>query len=317
MTNPKKITFLIITTVFFMLVGCSNKTYLKKQEFLMGTMIEITCPDQQAIEAGFKEIERIDKLLSKFNPESEISRLNKIGKLKVSPELLYVLKKAQDFYIKTNGSFDVTVAPLVEVWKKAIRLNKVPTKAEIKKAKELVGFSNVYIDEDKSVVSFLKEGVKIDLGAIAKGYAVDRAIRKIRELRVKSCLIDAGGDIYCLGNKEGDLWQVGIRHPRKKNEIMDIIKLESKAVATSGDYEQMFILNDKRYSHIIDPKTGYPADKGIISVTVIAPYCLTADALATSIFVLGKNKGMDLVNYYGNSEALIYNEEDIDAYDIF
>ena len=173
------------------------------------------------------------------------------------------------------------------------------------------------IDEDKSVVSFLKEGVKIDLGAIAKGYAVDRAIRKIRELRVKSCLIDAGGDIYCLGNKEGDLWQVGIRHPRKKNEIMDIIKLESKAVATSGDYEQMFILNDKRYSHIIDPKTGYPADKGIISVTVIAPYCLTADALATSIFVLGKNKGMDLVNYYGNSEALIYNEEDIDAYDIF
>jgi thiamine biosynthesis lipoprotein len=318
MNNFKKIYFLFcVFLAVYILFGCSQKTYYKHSEFFMGTIIEITCPDKNAINIAFAEIKRIEKILSKFIPDSEVSRLNKIGKLKVSPDLLYVLKKAKEFYISSDGGFDITVAPLVDIWKDAIKNNKLPSEEQIKKAKKLVGFNNIYIDEKNSTVTFLKKGVKIDLGAIAKGYAVDQAIKKIKKLGIKSCLIDAGGDIYCLGDKYDEPWQIGIQHPRRKGKLIDILKLKNKAVATSGDYEQMFVIENKRYHHIIDPNTGYPAKKGVISVTVIAPYCLNADALATAIFVLGKKKGQNLANYYKNTEALIYTEDEIKVFDMF
>lgn len=307
----------VVAVLILALSGCSGQRYYKRTEFLMGTVIEITCPDQQAIDIAFEEIKRIEGLLSKFKPESEVSRLNKLGSLKVGPDLLYVLKRSREFYFSSGDGFDITVGPLVDIWKQAIRTNELPSSEEIEKAKELVGFNKIVIDEEKSTVTFLKEGMQIDLGAIAKGYAVDRAIKKVLDFGIKSCLITAGGDIYCLGTKEGDPWEVGIQHPRNKNDLIDILRLENQAVATSGDYQQMFILNNKRYSHIIDPNTGYPADTGVIAATVIAPNCLTADALATSIFVLGKTKGLNLANYYGIKEVFVYKEEDLHSYDSF
>jgi thiamine biosynthesis lipoprotein len=135
--------------------------------------------------------------------------------------------------------------------------------------------------------------------------------------RINSCLINIGGDLYCLGDNRGEPWQVGIQHPRNKNELIDILRITNRAVSTSGDYEQKFILNNKRYHHIIDPRTGYPVDNGVVSATVIAPYCLNADALATAIFVLGKEKGLALVNYYDNTEAIIYTEEEMSVFDNF
>ncbi|MFH1656008.1 MAG: FAD:protein FMN transferase [Candidatus Omnitrophota bacterium] len=318
MKSLKNIYFVTFASfIFFISLGCSQQAYYKDSRFLMGTLIEITCPDQQAMEIAFDEIKRIDGLLSKFNPESEVSRLNAAGKLQVGPDLLYVLKKAKEFYLSSNGAFDVTVGPLVDIWKAAIKNNNLPSDEEIQKAKVLVGFDKVFIDKSDSTVTFLKKGLEIDLGAIAKGYAVDRAIKKVLDFGIKTCLIDAGGDMYCLGKNRDEPWQVGIQHPRNKNDLIDVVRVENKAVATSGDYEQMFILKDEPYSHIINPQTGYPADTGVVSVTVIAPYCLNADALATAIFALGKEKGKVLANYYDDIEAIIYTEEEISVFDSF
>lgn len=309
--------FVVLIFVAVTLSACSSKQYYSKSEFLMGTVIKITCTDQQAIDAAFKEIKRVESILSKFKPESEVSKLNKEGTLKVGPDLLYVLKRAKELYRESDGAFDVTVAPLIDVWKTAIKNKNLPTNEEIEKAKNLVGFENVSIDEEKSIITFLKKGVTIDLGGIAKGYAVDQAIKKLREIGIKSCLIDAGGDVYCLGSKRGEPWQIGIQHPRKKGELIDIIRIKDRAVATSGDYEQMFVIDNKRYCHIINPKTGYPSESGIMAVTVIASYCINADALATSIFVLGEKKGMDLIHKQPNTEAFIYREDDLNVFDIF
>lgn len=314
----KNILFLLVSTLFLITISaCSKNNYYKRSEFIMGTVVEITCSDQQAIDKAFSEIKRIEHLLSKYIADSEVSKLNEAGKLKVGPDLLYVLKRAKEFYLVSNGAFDVTVGPLVDIWKKAIKNNILPQEEDVKKAKQLVGFDKVLIDEKESTVAFLKEGIKIDLGAIGKGYAVDCAIKKVRDFGIQSCIIAVAGDIYCLGDKNGEPWQVGIQHPRNKKELLDILSLKDQAVSTSGDYQQMFIIGDKRYSHIIDPHTGYPAESKVVSATVLAQDCLTADALATTIFVLGKEEGSDLVNYYKNTRALIYTEDEVNAFDMF
>jgi len=154
--------------------------------------------------------------------------------------------------------------------------------------------------------------MKLDLGAIAKGFAVDVAVKKLKELGVNSCLINAGGEIYCLGRKHGKPWKVGVKHPRS-SDMIEYLELENKAVATSGDYEQFFLLQDTHYSHIIDPRTGCPADSGIVSVTVIADDCLTADALATSIFILGKTDSRELIKNFSNIKTIIFNEVDLNV----
>jgi thiamine biosynthesis lipoprotein len=172
----------LVFFIIFIFLGCSQQAYYKDSKFLMGTVVEISCPDKQALDIAFEEIKRIDKLLNKFNPESEVSKLNATGKLQVGEDLLYVLKKAKEFYLSSNGAFDVSVGPLADIWKKAIKDNQLPSKEEIEKAKTLVGFDKVYIDEASSTVTFLKEGIEIDLGAIAAGYAVDCAIKKVLDL---------------------------------------------------------------------------------------------------------------------------------------
>ncbi|MDD2653971.1 MAG: FAD:protein FMN transferase [Candidatus Omnitrophica bacterium] len=314
----KNILFLLILIPFLISISaCSKNPYYKRNEFALGTVIQITCSDQRAIDIAFNEIKRVENLLSKYVSDSEVSKLNTSGKLKVGPDLLYVLTKAKEFYITSNGAFDVTVGPLVDIWKKAIKNKVLPQEEDIKKAMQLVGFDKVVIDEKESTVAFLKEGMSIDLGAIGKGYAVDCAIKKVRDNGTKSCLIAIAGDIYCLGNKNGEPWQIGIQHPRNKKDLLDALNLENQAVSTSGDYQQMVIIGNKRYSHIIDPRTGFPSDSKVISATVLAPDCLSADALATTIFVLGKTKGMDLVKYYKNTKALIYTEDEVNAFDTF
>ncbi len=311
------LSLLILAPLLITISACSKNNYSKRSEFLMGTVVEITCADQRAIDIAFNEIKRVEKLLSKYIPESEVSKLNEFGKLKVGPDLLHVLKKAKEFYLVSNGAFDVTVGPLVDIWKKAIKNNILPKSEDIKKAKQLVGFDKVLLDEKELTVAFLKEGIEIDLGAIGKGYAVDCAIKKVRDFGIQSCIIAVAGDIYCLGDKNGEPWQVGIQHPRNNKELLDVLSLKDQAVSTSGDYQQMFIVGDKRYFHIIDPHTGYPAESMVVSATVLAQDCLTADALATTIFVLGKEKGLDLVNYFKNTRALIYTEDEVNAFDMF
>ncbi|MFA4842306.1 MAG: FAD:protein FMN transferase [Candidatus Omnitrophota bacterium] len=299
--------FTLCALSFAFLCGCQNRQLYKDTRVMMGTFIEVTSPEEKAGSIAFAEIKRVEEILSKYNPQSEISLLNKTGKLKVGPDTMYILQKSKEFWLATNGAFDVTVGPLMDLWGFTTKNYRVPAEEEIEKALLRIGMDKISFNEKNNVVKFNVRGVSLDLGAIAKGYAVDCAVRKLKEAGVTSCLINAGGQIYALGNKFGKPWKVGIREPRKPG-IKQYLELEDQAASTSGDYEQYFFNNGSRYAHIFDPKTGYPVQGGVISVTIIAPDGLTADALSTSVFVLGKEKGANLTKRFPGVKAYILQE---------
>ena len=280
-----------------LLCGCKNHQLYKDSRVMMGTFVEVSSPDKKASGIVFEEIKRIENLLSKYNPDSEVSRLNKFGKLAASPDTFYIIEKSKEFWKASTGGFDISVAPLVDLWGFTDKKYSLPDEEKIKEILGLVGFDKIILHNGDNVIEFKTSGMKIDLGAIAKGYAVDCAVRKLKEAGIKSCLVNAGGEIHALGDRFGQPWRVAVKSPRKVGFI-DYLELTDKAVATSGDYEQYFFQGNKRYAHIFNPKTGYPADSGVASVTVIASDGVTADALATAIFVLGKVKGMELAKKF-------------------
>lgn len=276
----------------------------RNNRLLMGTFWEVISPDKEASSIVFLEAERIENLLSKYIQNSEISRLNRAGRLSLSPDTFYIIKKAKEFWQDSDGAFDITIAPLVDIWGFSSQRYKVPGEGLIKTTLKLVGCDKIILREENNVVEFKIPGMKIDLGAIGKGFAVDRAVNKLKENNINNCLINAGGQIYALGEKSGSPWKIAIQNPRKP-EISATLELKDKSVSTSGDYEQFFFEDGKRYCHIIDPKTGYPVTSGISSVTVIADSGLEADALSTAIFVLGKKRGEELLKKFPQATARI------------
>ncbi len=303
------------------LCGCQSKTLHRDTQVIMGTFVEVISPDKEASNIVFTEIRRVENLLSKYKEDSEIAKLNKLGKLKVGPDTFYVLQKAKDFWQLSDGMLDITVGPLLDIWGFSDKKYYLPKDKEIKQALSRVGFDKIIFNVDDNMVKFKIPGMKIDLGGIAKGYAVDCAVRKLKEHQIKSCLINAGGQIYCLGDKFGRPWRIAMKNPRgffgtlpqiqeKVSLMKPFLELKDMAVSTSGDYEQYFMNKGKRYAHIFNPKTGYPSNSGIVSVTVIAPDGLTADALSTSVFILGKDKGLKLVQRFKDARVEIIEERD-------
>ncbi|MFA5231828.1 MAG: FAD:protein FMN transferase [Candidatus Omnitrophota bacterium] len=319
--NPKVRRYLVIFLIagWAISLSCfflrSNKPGRHKQKtaqfyrdnrLLMGTFWEVTSPDKKAGEIVFSEARRIENLLSKYIPESEISQLNRTGRLKVSPDTFYIIKRSKEFWQETEGAFDISVAPLVEIWGFSDQKHKVPSEGLIKDTLRLVGSDKIILHEKDNVVEFKLSGMKIDLGAIAKGYALDCAAVKLKENNISSCLINAGGQVYALGKGPEGNWRVAIQNPRKR-QVSKIIELEKEeSVSTSGDYEQFFFDNGKRYCHILDPKTGYPVTNAISSVTVTTDSALEADALSTAIFVLGKEKEEELLKRFPRAKIKIY-----------
>lgn len=301
----KKITFYIIFTLILGLqTGCQNKTFHRETQVLMGTFVEVISADVRAPAIVFSEIRRIEGILSKYRPDSEVSQLNQKGQVKASPEMFYIMEKSRDFWELSNGAFDITVGPLMDLWGFTDKNFRQPSEAQIKKVLEFIGTNKIIFNKQDYVVKFMLPEMKVDLGAIAKGYAVDCAVKKLKDARIKNCLINAGGQIYCLGDKSGKLWKVAIRDPRGKG-FDGFLELKDQAVATSGDYEQYFEKDNRRFSHIMNPRTGYPEVSGIISATVIAPDGITADALATSIVVMGKDKALELVKKFPGVQTKI------------
>lgn len=289
-----------------LMAGCRDKRPLYKEtRVMMGTFIEVVSPDSRASEVAFDELKRIEKLLSKYDPESEVSQLNKLGKLKASPETFFVIRESVEFWRLSGGAFDITVAPLIDLWGFTERDFRVPKAGEIDDTLRLVGSDKIHLNNEDNMIEFSLSGMKIDLGAIAKGYALDCAAVKLKKKGINSCLINAGGQVYCLGSKFGSPWKIAVKSARGK-DFSGFLELKDKSVSTSGDYEQYFIKDNKRYSHILNPRTGYPVDNGIKSVTVIAPDGLTADALSTSIFVLGREKGLGLAKKFPGVKVDIY-----------
>jgi thiamine biosynthesis lipoprotein len=298
-TRRYLIAFLIlgwsITIIYYLLRANPPKYRLEAKQLyrnnrlLMGTIWEITSPDKQAGAIVFAEASRIEQLLSKYIASSEISRLNRLGKLKVSAETFYIIKKSREFYQLSQGAFDITVAPLIDLWGFTNRKFQVPSDDKIRAVLKFVGSDKIILHENDNVVEFKIPGMKIDLGAIAKGFALDYAVKKLKENNIKSCLINAGGQVYALGDKFGIPWKIAIRGTTE-SEIAGTLELKNESASTSGNYEQFFLKNGKRYCHIIDPRTGYPARTPITSVTVIADTGLEADALSTAALILGRDK---------------------------
>ena len=307
----KKISLIFIFFVFiFLLCGCQNKSMRKESRVMMGTFVEVISSDRRAADIVFDEIKRIEGLLSRYKPESEIAKINTKGRIKASTDTFYTMRKAKEFWLLSDGAFDVTIGPLMNIWGFTDKKYRIPDAQEVDATLKLVGFNKVVLDDSLNIIEFKDSDMKLDLGAIAKGYAVDCAVRRLKQEGINSCLINAGGDIYCLGDKSGQPWVVAVQDPRGE-DLVEYLQLKDKAVATSGDYQQFFVKGAKRYSHIVNPKTGYPADMGVVSVTVIAPDCLTADALATTVFVLGKEKGHELAKKIPGVTIRVIEEKDV------
>jgi thiamine biosynthesis lipoprotein len=304
----KFLRIILVALIIPVVSGCSKPLY-QESEFRMGSFIEVISRDPRASSIVFAEFKRLEGIFNLYDETSELSRLNASGSMVVSPELFDILKKSKRFYELTDGAFDVTVAPLALLWKKAISKKQLPKDADVKTALTSVGSDYIYLDEKLSLVRLLKEGLHIDLGGIAKGYAVDRAVTKLKEAHINSALVNAGGNMFCLGENGRKPWSVGIQNPRKEGEVLEKLVLRGKGVSTSGDYEQFFIFQNRRYSHIIDPKTGYPAGRGVISATLIASDATTADALSTACVVLGLKSSIELLKRFPDVKAKLIDEQ--------
>jgi thiamine biosynthesis lipoprotein len=266
----------------------------------MGTVVNITAIDEDtqkaetAVRDAFDEIYRIEGLMSATDESSDIYILNQSrgAWVDLSPETLHVLKRSLYYARISDGHFDPTVKPLVDLWMEKVKAwGRLPTTSELDEALALVDWRNLELDEDRGRARFLKEGKGITLGGIAKGYAVDRAVEVLKE-SVRQGLVDIGGDVRGFGP---ETWRIAIQHPRREYEWLEVIDLKNAAITTSGDYRRFFLLGERRVHHILDPKTGQPAD-AVMSVTVIAGSCLDADALTTLVFVLGPERGRELLD---------------------
>lgn len=284
----KKIFFLILMVCS---VSCAKP--LHKDTFVIsGTYLEVTSPYSQAGRIVYNEFKRLDKVFNLYDSSSEISRLNKTYNtpFKASKELIEALKLSVEVNEMSRGGFDVSYGALYGFWKGLMREEEIksfPGAEEVKKIKEAGGMRNIEINSAEGTILIKKEGLKVDLSAIAKGYMVDKAVQKLEKQGMNSALINAGGDIYCLGLREGGPWKIGIKDPGELLSIMESQVLVNEAVATSGNYERFFEFKGEKHSHLINPKTGYPVKNNILSVSVITKNCTTADSLASAFFVMG------------------------------
>lgn len=307
----KKILILLLAILF--LTSCAPLQKTEQTKEMMGTFVTITVYNEdkkaaeQAVSEAFREMERIENLLSIYKNTSEVYQLNKNGKIeKASDDLVYVMEKSLTYGNLSEGAFDITVQPILDLYTHTFTdLKRPPTDDEIKETKKLIGYENIYIN--KRDIEFTKPNMKITFGGIAKGYAVDRAVELLQEKGIKHALVNAGGNMRAIGAKPDGNWQIALQNPRKKEDYITIIPLKDNSVSTSGDYERYFNEN-KTFHHIINPTTGYSATD-LISVTIITDKAIDADALSTSVFVLGKEKGLELIESLNNVEGLIITKD--------
>lgn len=290
---------------------------------VMGTVAHIVAvaPDvptaQRAIEAGFDTLERIEKMMSDYDPHSELSALNRQAfdkPVAVSEELFEVISAAVEVSRLSQGAFDITIAPVVQLWRRAKQAAVAPTEQELAAAKAKVGWQHLRLDAAHRTVQFAQEGMALDLGGIAKGYAADKAVAAMRAAGATAGLVDIGGDMSCFGKPADgkNRWRIGLQDPTQDDQILLRLELEDNAIATSGDYRRFVILDGKRYSHIINPASATSAAE-LCSVSVIAPTGMQADALATAVSVLGEQKGRELVEKLPNVEAILIRSDQPDA----
>ena len=281
--------------------------------YLMGTSmtIEVYGGDPasrtEAIDEAFASMAEIDRLMSNYRPDSELARINAQAALhpvRVSAPMWGVLSAAQLISQRSAGTFDITVGPLVRLWGFHDKKPHIPTHDELRQVRSLIGYQHVVLDEGAQTVSFTRNGVELDLGGIAKGFAVELAGGVLRR-RGFSGLIDAGGNQYLVGHPAGkSSWQVGIEDPDKPGGLLGVLDVDGGAISTSGGYHNFFVANGRTYGHLLDPRSLRPSDSAL-SVTILSPDATLADALSKPAFILGPVAGLKLVESFPGTLAII------------
>ncbi len=302
------LTFLLVSPFLF---SQSSTQWIDQRFNVMGTEARVRLWHQdpkigkQALTEVILEMHRIDSEMSPFKPTSLLSKVNRLAatqEVVISKELFDVIRQSFEISKLTQGAFDISFSSVGYLYDYRNKLK--PDAAQIQSKLPLINYQQIKLNPEKLTIRFLHAGMRIDLGGIAKGLAVDNAIAILKKHGVKEALVTAGGDTFALGDNAGKLWQVGIKHPRAESKIVTLLPVENEAVSTSGDYERYFIDGTKRVHHIINPKTGSSAEE-VQSVTIIAKTSTFADALSTSVFVLGVKQGLQLVESLQNVSVII------------
>jgi len=289
---------------------CARADWMQRTEAIMGTRcyVELWADDPDkgnaAIDAVMAELRRIDDLMSHYKPESQLSQINRYGNeraVQVDKELYDLIKLSTHYSEITDGAFDITYASVGYLYNYPEHIH--PTEEQIKAALPAVNWRNLIFDEEHHSVRFGHPGMRIDLGGIGKGYAVDRGIDILKARGVQRALVTAGGDSRIIGDRMGRPWLVAIRHPDNPSKVVTRIPLSDSAVSTSGDYERYFDEAGVRYHHIIDPRTGHSASK-VRSATVIGPTATQTDGMSKTAFVLGAEKALEIINRMPEYDAV-------------
>ncbi|MFT6319217.1 MAG: thiamine biosynthesis lipoprotein [Granulosicoccus sp.] len=311
--------------IFVIILLCSASSFSqalqthKKIVKLMGCRFELTAVAfndtiaWEAIRNGITEIDRIEKLISSWDKNSQTSKINQqagIQSVKVDKELFNLIARAKKISQLTDGAFDISFASMDRIWKFDGSMQSMPDESVVKNAAEKINWQDIIVDAEHQTIFLKRKNMKIGFGAIGKGYAANRAMHIMKESAIEGGVVNASGDLISWGKSENPHgWTIKIADPKDKNKVLGILETNDLAVVTSGDYEKFVTFNGRRYAHIIDPRTGYPTT-GIKSVTVICPDAEVADALATSVFVLGKEEGINLINRLKAVECLIVTDDD-------
>lgn len=305
----------VLALTLLSLPAISHAEWYEREEAIMGTRIAVQLWSEdpalaeRAMDAVIAEMHRTDELMSTYKPGSQLSQVNEHAyerPVQVDADIIDVVEKALGYSRLSDGVFDVTYASVGYLFD--YRKHVHPTDAQIAAALPAVDYRQVVVDHDARTIRFLKPGMRIDLGGIAKGWAVDRGIDILRELGIEHAMVNAGGDTRLLGDRRGKPWIVGIRDPRNEGKVVTRIPLQDEALSTSGDYERYFEEDGVRYHHILEPGTGR-SPKAVRSVTVIGPTATHTDGLTKPVFILGVERGLEFIRKVKDAEAIIVDNE--------
>lgn len=313
--TPKPFFYQVIPLLGCLFSSAAHAEWFTAERAIMGTVIQVELWHQdvtqanQAIDAVLSEMRRIDSDMSPYKADSELSLVNREAAqhpVKISKELFDLIQKSLQISELSAGAFDITFASIG--YRYDYRKKIKPSEQVIRATLANIDYHHIVMDAEKQTIRFKRPGVRIDLGGIAKGYAVDNCIKILQARGIKQALVTAGGDTRIIGDHGGRPWIVGIRDPRKKGKSRVVLPLSDTAISTSGDYERFFIKDGVRYHHIISPKTGHSASE-VRSVSILGSDATTTDALSTTVFILGVKKGMQLVASLPGIEAVIIDKQ--------
>ena len=319
MSNQK--TFLYKFVFFFIILSCFSshaQTLRKRTTMLMGGRFDISIVARDSVTAEksideiIAEITRIENLISDWKPTSQVSEVNQnagIRPVKVDKEVFELTQRALHFSEITNGAFDISFAAMDRIWRFDGSMTEMPSAEAIKKSVEKVGYKNIILDSVQSTIFLKLKGMKIGFGALGEGYATNKCKDLMLSKDIKAGIVNATGDMTVWGKQpNGKDWNIGMTNPFETDKLFAVVPLHDGAVTTSGSYEKYVVLNGKRYSHIINPATGYPST-GLCSVSVFGPNAETANGFSTSIMVLGKEAGIRLINQYPEYRWIIITDK--------